>query len=342
MSSENQSQWSTGKVIALGLLACSLAFYAGSRLDLFRVSRARSETRIAPTPNAESSRTEQVKRVETPQYFRVGKVIDGDILTLDDGTEVNLIGVSCPKLDDPDPLQVALAREAVAFTTGAVTGKQVRLEYETAHSLDGHGRTLAFVYLQDRTLLNAELIKHGYGTAFTRYNYRFIDDFRKYELAARSKKVGQWEERSADDQIAQNENSSSDSAEVLPNKGASDEGNATNSVTLSSASSRSLTRPRVIHVPEVLPRESTDDETTPLQSSSNTYVETPSRSYSSPSSPSYISPSFPPASKPIVAENGSYYGEISERTGRPKTVHVNGYSRRDGTYVREHWRSPPR
>lgn len=45
---------------------------------------------------------------------------------------------------------------------------------------------------------------------------------------------------------------------------------------------------------------------------------------------------------PSVAENGSYYGEVSEATGRPKTVHVQGYFRKDGTYVRGHYRSPPR
>jgi hypothetical protein len=45
--------------------------------------------------------------------------------------------------------------------------------------------------------------------------------------------------------------------------------------------------------------------------------------------------------KPPVAENGSYYGEISETTGRPKTVYVRGYYRKDGTYVRSHYRSPP-
>jgi hypothetical protein len=41
------------------------------------------------------------------------------------------------------------------------------------------------------------------------------------------------------------------------------------------------------------------------------------------------------------AENGSYYGQISENTGRPKTVHVRGYYRNDGTYVRSHYRSRP-
>src|SRR5688572_9631896 len=32
------------------------------------------------------------------------------------------------------------------------------------------------------------------------------------------------------------------------------------------------------------------------------------------------------------AENGSCYGDISSATGRPKTVHVQGYWRRNGTY----------
>ena len=43
---------------------------------------------------------------------------------------------------------------------------------------------------------------------------------------------------------------------------------------------------------------------------------------------------------PGVAENGSYYGELNAN-GVPKTVHVNGYYRRDGTYVRGHYRSAP-
>ncbi len=42
------------------------------------------------------------------------------------------------------------------------------------------------------------------------------------------------------------------------------------------------------------------------------------------------------------AENGSCYGDYSYDTGRPKTVHVEGYYRSDGSYVRGHYRSAPR
>ncbi len=42
-----------------------------------------------------------------------------------------------------------------------------------------------------------------------------------------------------------------------------------------------------------------------------------------------------------VAENGSYYGQKSKKSGRLKTVYVNGYYRKDGTYVRSHYRALP-
>lgn len=47
------------------------------------------------------------------------------------------------------------------------------------------------------------------------------------------------------------------------------------------------------------------------------------------------------ASTHPVAENGSYYGQPSTLTGAPRTVFVRGYYRRDGTYVRSHYRSRP-
>ncbi len=333
MSTENRSQWSTVKVIVLCLLASALAFYEGSRLDFFRVSGAQPAASTQHPPKTETPRTEEVKRDNASQYFRVDQVIDGDVVKLDDGTEVNLIGVSCPKLDDADPLQVALAHEAVAFTTGAIAGKQVRLEYEPAHSFDGHGRTLAYVYLRDGAFLNAELVKHGYGSAFARYTYRFIDDFHKYELAARNDKIGQWEPRETE--TAQIENRANDSTEGLARDvNASNQEYSSPTTSLTPSSGSRVAQPIRLSTP------TTEENDASLQPSySNTSTEPTSRSYSS---PSYVSPSIQPAYKPIVAENGSTYGEISERTGRPKTVYVRSYTRRDGTYVRSYWRSAPR
>lgn len=45
---------------------------------------------------------------------------------------------------------------------------------------------------------------------------------------------------------------------------------------------------------------------------------------------------------PGCAENGSCYGDISNINGMPKTQSINGYFRKDGTYVRGHYRSSGR
>lgn len=55
------------------------------------------------------------------------------------------------------------------------------------------------------------------------------------------------------------------------------------------------------------------------------------------SSPATTAPT--PSSLGACAENGSCYGDVSTTTGRAKTVPVQGYYRKDGTYVRGHYRS---
>jgi hypothetical protein len=49
-----------------------------------------------------------------------------------------------------------------------------------------------------------------------------------------------------------------------------------------------------------------------------------------------------PANGPKCAENGSCLGDSSNNTNRPKTIYVNGYYRKDGTYVKAHYRSRKR
>jgi micrococcal nuclease len=51
-------------------------------------------------------------------------------------------------------------REASAFTKRMVEGQEVYLEYgEGSPTKDRYGRTLAYVYLRDGTLLNKEIIE---------------------------------------------------------------------------------------------------------------------------------------------------------------------------------------
>ena len=82
-------------------------------------------------------------------------------------------------------------KEASAFTKSMVERKMVRLEYDW-DKRDKYGRLLAYVYLEDGTFINAEIIRQGYGFAYTKYPFKYMDDFRGYEQEAREKGRGLW------------------------------------------------------------------------------------------------------------------------------------------------------
>ena len=54
-------------------------------------------------------------------------------------------------------------------------------------------KDLAYVFLEDGTFLNAEIIKLGYGHAYTRFPFKYLDEFRSYEREAREQRRGLWD-----------------------------------------------------------------------------------------------------------------------------------------------------
>lgn len=124
---------------------------------------------------------------------RVKHVIDGDTLLLNNGERVRLIGVDTPETKHPQKPVEHFGEEAYCFTQRMVEGKEVRLEYDQTRR-DRYGRILAYVYLMDGTFLNAEIIKQGYGFAYTKYPFKYLDEFRGYEKEARETGRGLWKQ----------------------------------------------------------------------------------------------------------------------------------------------------
>ncbi len=140
-----------------------------------------------------SDRPSEPSSPDASQTFAtVTRVIDGDTVVVEGVGTVRLIGVDTPETVDPrEPVQY-FGKEASDFTKQLATGKRVRLEFDGDRT-DRYGRTLAYLYLQpENLLLNAEIIRQGYGFAYTQFPFRMIEQFRALELEAREARRGLW------------------------------------------------------------------------------------------------------------------------------------------------------
>ena len=141
-----------------------------------------------------SIRNTERKPSSSGNYHYCSYVVDGDtIIVIIDGKKekVRLIGVDAPETDGPYTKEEPYGREASAFTKKVTEGENVRLEYDL-QKRDKYGRILAYVYLEDGTFLNAELIKQGYAAVFRKFRFKYRDDFIRYESEARKSKEGLW------------------------------------------------------------------------------------------------------------------------------------------------------
>lgn len=129
--------------------------------------------------------------------YRVTKVSDGDTFWCKDFREhrikIRLIGI-----DAPEPRnyfrkkEQAFGKEASKYVTDLLLHKTIKLEFDV-DSLDQYGRTLAYVYLNDGTLVNERIIKDGYAVLMTiAPNVKYEQRFQEAQHYARKKSLGLW------------------------------------------------------------------------------------------------------------------------------------------------------
>jgi len=139
----------------------------------------------------------QHKKKDIDSFFSVTKVVDGDTFWIDDGSEkglkVRLIGVDAPESRNTGNKTIGYyGKEASDYLKSLIGGRKVRLEYDV-DTLDQYGRTLAYVYLEDGTFVNADLLKKGYAMIMTiPPNVKYVDYFLKLSRKARKREKGLW------------------------------------------------------------------------------------------------------------------------------------------------------
>ncbi len=115
--------------------------------------------------------------------LRVTRAVDGDTLLLEGGFRVRLLGVNTPETKHPDRPPEPYGPEASEYTRSLVDQRTVSLEYDRER-LDQYRRVLAYVYLDDGSMLNQRLIETGHSPAVVSFPIR-SDRKRLFEIAER-------------------------------------------------------------------------------------------------------------------------------------------------------------
>lgn len=138
--------------------------------------------------------------------FTVLEVIDGDTIDIDipDGTHedtrIRLIGVDTPETKHPTIGRMYYGPEATQYATQQALGKQVTIVLDTvSDQRDRYGRLLAYVVLADGRVLNAELIKNGFGYAYLSFPHSEFTTYQALMEQAIAEKSGLWQNATRDD-----------------------------------------------------------------------------------------------------------------------------------------------
>jgi micrococcal nuclease len=104
---------------------------------------------------------------------------------------IRMVGVDTPETVHPSRPVERFGKEASEFTKTRLLNKEVRLCFDW-DLRDRYGRLLAYIYTQEGECFNASLVREGYGHAYIRFAFQFMDEFKALEAASRREKRGLW------------------------------------------------------------------------------------------------------------------------------------------------------
>lgn len=132
----------------------------------------------------------------SPGYYRVTEAEDGDTISVDMSgkTErVRFIGVDTPETHDPRKPVQCFGQAASNFTKQLLGDQPVRLVTDDlSGNRDRYDRLLRYIYLPDGRLLQEEIIRAGYGFAYTSFPFSKSELFKQLETEAHQQGRGLW------------------------------------------------------------------------------------------------------------------------------------------------------
>lgn len=131
-----------------------------------------------------------------PGTYSINHFVDGDTIAvnMNGKTEtIRMIGVDTPETHKPHTPVQCYGPAAAAYTKQIIGSGSVRLEADSqSTNRDRYNRLLRYVYTSDGKLVEAELIKNGYGFAYTQFPFGKSDEFVQLQTDAKAGNKGLW------------------------------------------------------------------------------------------------------------------------------------------------------
>jgi site-specific DNA-methyltransferase (adenine-specific) len=103
------------------------------------------------------------------EYFTVSEILAPDLIRLSNGITVRLIGLRPNSKKEP----------AVDFLKKKILRRQVFLRYDEI-KYDVNDTLMAYVYMKNKTFINAHLIKHGFSDVDDTYDFKYKRKFESF------------------------------------------------------------------------------------------------------------------------------------------------------------------
>ncbi len=139
------------------------------------------------------------------RWQTITRVVDGDTVEVD-GEKIRLIGVDTPESSQNNELfrdvgkmrgictpeeLVAMGKEATRAIRRLAEGRGCWLEFEQERT-DMYGRALAYVHLEDGSILNELVLSEGYGKVYLSSKFKYKKRYIYLQLGAMTKRKGFW------------------------------------------------------------------------------------------------------------------------------------------------------
>jgi endonuclease YncB( thermonuclease family) len=154
-------------------------------------------------PSLETVHLRESSKIQThslKETAYVERVIDGDTMdVLIDGKKerIRLIGIDAPEFGYEGKQTMCFAKEAYKKAQELLEKKSVKLEGDlTQDDRDTYKRLLRYVFLEDGTNINEEMIRSGFAREYTYKGipYALQKEFLEVEKNAQAAKVALWQD----------------------------------------------------------------------------------------------------------------------------------------------------